>query len=226
MNSYLCEHNVFERIRRLTVPGNRHQYAERLDKDVLEASLAAEQKVTRFGEPQWSVSLSKARKKAQAIQKQLSMIRTGIENHGLIQKEWSDAGGGETLPTSAHECSILRRRSRKEISEIVPQSFQQREQERQQLIELLKSSGKPSDTKGSLLSAGRLSKLCFVTFSMTPFLNPCIVSTGVAPKILRSGSAKAMCSEALSSLYSDHCFLLPSSLPLANTSMSTATKYV
>jgi hypothetical protein len=49
---YLCEHNVFERIRRLTIPGNRHNFAERLDKDVLEVSLAAEQKITRFGEPQ------------------------------------------------------------------------------------------------------------------------------------------------------------------------------
>jgi hypothetical protein len=46
---YMCQHNVFERVRRLSLPGNRHIYAERLDKDVLEASLAAEQKIPRYG---------------------------------------------------------------------------------------------------------------------------------------------------------------------------------
>ena len=41
---YLCQHNVFERAHRLSLPGYRHQFAERLDKDVLDASLAAEKR--------------------------------------------------------------------------------------------------------------------------------------------------------------------------------------
>jgi exonuclease III len=142
---YLCEHNVFERIQRLTRPGNRHHYAERLDKDVLEASLAAEQMITRFGEPQWSIALSLARKKAQVLQRQLSMIRTGIENRDRIQSEWSAIGCNESLPTSTREGSTLLRLTKKEIREIVSQSYQRREQERQQLIESLTNSGAPRD---------------------------------------------------------------------------------
>ena len=81
----LCEHNVFERAHRLSLPGNRHRYAERLDKD------------------------------------------------------------DELLPTSLRECSSLLRSTKKEIREIILQSFQRREQERQQLIASLMSSGKPKD---------------------------------------------------------------------------------
>lgn len=40
----LNHHNVFERMQRLNQPGNRHRFAEQLDKDVTEASLAAENK--------------------------------------------------------------------------------------------------------------------------------------------------------------------------------------
>jgi hypothetical protein len=51
MYECLSQHNVFEQVKRLSLPGNRHQHAERLEKDVLADSLAAEQKITRFGEP-------------------------------------------------------------------------------------------------------------------------------------------------------------------------------
>jgi hypothetical protein len=129
----------------LSLPGNRHQYAERLDKDVLDASLAAEKKTTRFGEPQWSRALGDARKKAQVLQKQLSMIRTGIDSNDTIQREWSAIGGTEALPILRNECSSLLRATKKEIKEIVSQSFQRREQERQQKIAAFASSGKPRD---------------------------------------------------------------------------------
>jgi hypothetical protein len=110
---FLNQHNVFERVQRLSLPGNRHQYAERLDKDVLAASLAAEQKITRFGEPQWSLALAAAQKKAQVIQKQISMMKTGLENQVTIQHEWSTIACGELLPTSIRECSNLLRKHEK-----------------------------------------------------------------------------------------------------------------
>ena len=112
---YLCHHNVFERAQRLLLPGNRREFAERIDKDVLSASLAAEQKIKRFGEPQWSIELAKVRKKAQVLQKQMSMIRTGIANHDTVQREWLDIGNCDTLPISARECSTLLRVTKKEI---------------------------------------------------------------------------------------------------------------
>lgn len=34
-------HNIFERAEKLTCMGDRHQFAERIDEDVLAASLAA-----------------------------------------------------------------------------------------------------------------------------------------------------------------------------------------
>lgn len=142
---YLCQHNVFEGAQRLLLPGNRHQYAERIDKDILDASLAAEKKITRFGEPQWSKALADARKKAQVLQKQLSMIRTGINSNDIIQREWSTIGGTEALPTLRNKCSTLLRSTKQEIKKIVSQSFQRREQERQQKIAVLTNSGKPKD---------------------------------------------------------------------------------
>ncbi len=42
MYELLLAHNAFDPGTRLTYPGNRHQFAERLDGDVLAASLAAE----------------------------------------------------------------------------------------------------------------------------------------------------------------------------------------
>ncbi len=140
---YLSQHNVFERVKSLSLPGNRHQYAERLDKDVLAASLAAEQKITCFGEPQWSRALAVARQKAQVIQKQIFMMKTGIENQAAIQHDWPTIADGELLPQSLRECSNLLRSTKKGIKEIVAQSFQRKEQERQPLIMPLMLSSKP-----------------------------------------------------------------------------------
>ena len=45
----LEDHNVFARAEQLTLPGVKHQFAERLDKDILEASLAAEKALKHYG---------------------------------------------------------------------------------------------------------------------------------------------------------------------------------
>jgi hypothetical protein len=42
------------------------------------------------------------------------------------------------------------------------------------------------------VEAGTFDKTSFATFSTTPFLKAGIVSTGVAPKIPHTGSAKTM----------------------------------
>jgi hypothetical protein len=59
----LVKCNAFSRARRLRLPGNRHSFAERLDKDMVQASLAAEKRIKRYGEPAWSVALDQSRKK-------------------------------------------------------------------------------------------------------------------------------------------------------------------
>jgi hypothetical protein len=45
----LEDHNVFARAEQLTLPGDKHQFAERLDKDILEASLATEKALKHYG---------------------------------------------------------------------------------------------------------------------------------------------------------------------------------
>ena len=46
---------------RLSNPGNRHAFPNRLDQDVLAASLQAERRIPQFDEPVWSATLARAR---------------------------------------------------------------------------------------------------------------------------------------------------------------------
>ena len=83
----LLECNAFNRARRLRLPGNRHAFAERLDRDMVQASLAAENRIKRYGEPAWSVALDQSRKRLSILRKCLSMIRTGLNTTQVIQDE-------------------------------------------------------------------------------------------------------------------------------------------
>jgi hypothetical protein len=67
MYELLLAHDAFDRGTRLTYPGNCHQFAERLDRDVLAASLAAETAIPQFGEHAWSIELSNARRRVQQL---------------------------------------------------------------------------------------------------------------------------------------------------------------
>jgi exonuclease III len=57
----LSNHNAFERAHRLSQPGEKHQFAERLDADILRASLIAESRIRRYKDPPWSLELATAR---------------------------------------------------------------------------------------------------------------------------------------------------------------------
>ena len=82
---YLQRWNAFNRAKQLTHPENCHQYAERLDKDMLQASLVAEQRTQRYGEPAWSVALDQARKCVAILKKCLTMSRTRLDLNEAIQ---------------------------------------------------------------------------------------------------------------------------------------------
>jgi hypothetical protein len=58
-------------------PGNRHKHAEQLDKDIICASLSAEQSMQKQQFPAWSVALAKARTKIVMLTKCPSMLRAG-----------------------------------------------------------------------------------------------------------------------------------------------------
>ncbi|KAI2511569.1 hypothetical protein MHU86_2823 [Fragilaria crotonensis] len=88
MYELLQEHNAFARGKRLTFLGNRHQFAERLDRDLLAASLAAEASIPQFGEHAWSAELSMARRRVQYLKKCLSITKSGLDLT-QIQQEYA-----------------------------------------------------------------------------------------------------------------------------------------
>jgi exonuclease III len=73
----LEQSNAFNRGKQLSLPGNRHSFAERLDSDLTQASLTAERRVHKFLLPAWSIALSKAREKESILKKCLTMSRIG-----------------------------------------------------------------------------------------------------------------------------------------------------
>ena len=141
----LSKHNVFDRIERLSRPGNRHVFAERLDRDVLNASLAAEKAIQRYGSPSWSVELSRARRKAVFLQKCLSMAKTGLNHNAILQRTIECNPLEFTIPANVKECNAELRNTKQEIKEIVSQSYEQREIERDRRIKDLEASAEKAD---------------------------------------------------------------------------------
>ena len=84
---YLIKCNAFERMHRISEPGDRHAQAERLDKDVVASSLNAEKALPKFLEPAWSVDLAQARKKKGILTKQLTALKTGIDHSDVIRQD-------------------------------------------------------------------------------------------------------------------------------------------
>ncbi|KAI2508228.1 hypothetical protein MHU86_6157 [Fragilaria crotonensis] len=83
----LTKCNAFERSDRLQTPGDRHAFAERLDRDILDASLNAEKDLPKVFEPAWSVALAQARKKKLVLTKQLTALKTGLNHHEILRKD-------------------------------------------------------------------------------------------------------------------------------------------
>ncbi|KAI2498326.1 hypothetical protein MHU86_16196 [Fragilaria crotonensis] len=144
-HKHLEEHNIFERIRRLEIPRNRHQLAERIDKDVVAASLSAEKSIPRFDKPQWSVGLAQARKN-QVLEKWLSAKRTSIRNHEVITQTWCEIGLSlDDLLTTTRQCTQMLREAKGEVKGIVQESYQRRDRERRNIIETLEASNGKAD---------------------------------------------------------------------------------
>jgi exonuclease III len=146
----LSEHNVFERVQTLLHQGNRHEQAERIDKDVLEASLEAETKVTRFGNPAWSVELAQARRIVSILTKQLSALKTGYDHSVILKTAIEALETPFQLPISIQECSTELRKAKVTVRDIVSASYQTRDEERRRKIETLEASQANADRKTAL----------------------------------------------------------------------------
>ena len=106
---FLQSSNTFRRAEQLTLPGNRHIFAERLDSDVLKASLDAKQKIKPFREPARSAALSKTRGKKVILKKWLTMQLTGLDHSHIIWKDLTTFGIEMELPTSKQQCNSMMR---------------------------------------------------------------------------------------------------------------------
>lgn len=132
--------NAFNRMERLMLPGNRHVYAERLDKDMMLASLTAEKALPKFSEPAWSLELARARRVVILLTKQLSAFRTGIDHSTILQDEATMFDPPYQLPTNVQQCSTILRTTKAEITKLVKISFERRDEERNRMIRELTGS--------------------------------------------------------------------------------------
>ena len=102
--------DAFTRMIKLDSPGHRPAFAERLDADVLNASLAAEKRIPKYDTPAWSVELTQARHYVSIFTKQLTALRTdSIDHHQTLETTIQSIPESEAishhLPQTIEECS-------------------------------------------------------------------------------------------------------------------------
>ena len=134
-HAILEQHNAFERSDRLTFLGNRHAFAERLDKDVLAASLSAEQQTKRTREPDWSVAIAEARKRVTILSKCLSAFKTGLDMTTILQQDMQKMNVPFSLPTTKSMCSTALREAKGQVNQLVHQCYERRDEERDRRIQ-------------------------------------------------------------------------------------------
>jgi hypothetical protein len=150
----------FRRSLRLTNPGNRHVFANRLDQDMLATSLQAEKRIPEFDYPVWSAALARARQYVSILTKQLTALQTGMDHHRkletteiqLLDEHYdSPLELVDTIPA----CSSLLRKAKKAVSEMVASSrlvlSVARDQELQRRIKELEQSANPHDRDVALI---------------------------------------------------------------------------
>ena len=141
-HALLSSCNAFARGDQLTQPGERHQFAERLDTDVLRMSITAERRTQQFRDPPWSIELAKARHRVSVLSKALTMARTGLDHTNILQQateKYPEDTVINRIPETAAECSMELRQAKALVREIVNRSFATRESERDKQIEKLES---------------------------------------------------------------------------------------
>ena len=131
--------NAFERGNRLEHPDDRHQFAERLDKDVLRCSVSAEKRLKRYKEPAWSIELAEGRKKVSILNKALSMAKTRTDHLEILNHEMTKLATPILFPETIAECSNALRSAKREVSDIIHRSFATRESERDEMIARLEA---------------------------------------------------------------------------------------
>ena len=120
--------------------GNCHSHAERIDRDVTGASLAAEAALPKYDEPTWSVELANARKRVLLLSKVLSALRTKLDPQVFLASVTPSELAAEPLPSTIIECTTKLREAKQLVKTIVSESFAKRDAERKQRIQTLELS--------------------------------------------------------------------------------------
>ena len=146
--SQLEQCNAFARGFRLSMLGNRHSFAERLDRDLVHASLTAEKRVKKFQAPAWSVALARARERVRILKKGLFQMKHDIDPSDTIRfaKDLKIFQQDLELLAITQWSSSLRK-ARRDVKELVVESFAKRETELQEQISFYEQSSKESDKK-------------------------------------------------------------------------------
>ena len=119
---------------------------------MIQASLVAESRTKRFGEPAWSVALDQARKRIAILKKCLTMVRTRLNLNEAISTGNSALLVQIEIPWTKRECVVQLRKAKREVKDIVTTSLQQRDSERKQkLLELELSGSKRDKAQARLL---------------------------------------------------------------------------
>jgi hypothetical protein len=144
----LEQSNAFVRGYQLTMPGNRHSFAERLDRYIVQASLSAEKKVKAFQAPAWSVSLIKAREKVRILKKGMFQLRHDIEYADtLAVAKKLGVFPSDTETMTQQQCSQQLRQANRDVKAIIAESFTRREDELKKKLRQHELSEQESDKK-------------------------------------------------------------------------------
>ena len=134
----LLQCDAFNRTNKLSNPGNRHAFADRLDTDVLNASITAEKRIPKYDTPAWSVALIQARYYVTILTKQLTALKTGMDHHNTLETALkllpASAEISHSLPQTIAECSTRLRQAKQAVKDLVKVSTERRDQELQQRI--------------------------------------------------------------------------------------------
>ena len=158
-HAQLTAKDAFKRSERLLMPGNRHRFAERLDRDLVNISLAAEKHTARYAQPMWSVKLDKARKKVSVLKRILTMYRTQMDLSSQLQPLIQQMQESFLYPSNAQECSQYLRKAQAEVKSIIKEHYQTREEEQKEKIASLAASASIDDQhKAKILRNIRVSE--------------------------------------------------------------------
>ena len=151
LHAVLTSCNAYARGDRLASPGTRHRFAERLDSDILNASLVSEREIPYFPAPHWSKALMTARNQLSTLQKVMSCLRHGRSCPAWLTEQHVMNFPTGTPPKTRAECTQQISEAKIRVATIVKDSFAQRDVEFRIRIEELEKSGKPKDRKHAVV---------------------------------------------------------------------------